>query len=820
MLIKNINKIAFRGKGFSFTYPQLLTQINHYASFFSGNPGQKVLIFSENRPEWVFALYAAWKNHAIVVPVDAMSAADELAYILSDSKPEIVFCSAAKKEALSSAINIAGFYPDVLIFEEKGIADLTVNDTVLGFEFPELSDIALIVYTSGTTGNPKGVILSFENLMLNLTAVSDIVPIYTEKENVLILLPLHHILPLMGTVVLPFYAGCTAAMSPSAASEDIIRTLQENSISIIVGVPRLYNVIRKGIMDKINAGLLPRLMFSVARMVNSFKFSRTLFKTVHKKFGGNIRYMVSGGAAIDKQVVQDFKTLGFEILEGFGMSEAAPMITFSRPSKVKPGSVGEPLPGVIIEIRDGEVVVKGKNITQGYYNKPLETSEVLKNGWLYTGDLGYIDNDGYLYITGRKKELIILSNGKNINPEEVERKLLSIAGGIKEAGVYAVNDTLQTVIYPDFNWLKQQHIDNINHYFKWKVIDYYNTQVSPYKKILGFALVNEELPKTRLGKIQRFKLEKYSQHLKSRKNDVTFEPFQEYTMLEKFLEDQLGKQVSPYDHLELDLAIDSLGLVSLSVFVNTSFGLNINENEFSRFESVLKLAEHIRHNRSKLVMEHIIWSDILKSPFHIHLPSSGFTSTFSRYFARVFLKTYFRIRTEGLTNLPDGPCIIAPNHQSFFDGFFLNAIFKNKLMNKTYFYAKEKHFRTRLLKSFAKWNNIIIMDINKDLKESIQKLAAVLNKGKNVIIFPEGTRTIDGTLGQFKKTFAILSQELNIPVVPVVIDGSYRALPSGSWFPKPLSKITIKVLQPVYPENHTYESLTSIVFGHISKNIK
>ncbi|MBN2612066.1 MAG: AMP-binding protein [Bacteroidales bacterium] len=819
MLIKNINKTAFTGKDFSFTYPQLLRQINHYASLMPGKPGQKVLLFSENRPEWVFALYAAWKNNAVVVPVDAMSAPDEVAYILGDSRPEIILCSAAKKEVLASAITLSGVFPDVLIFEDTGFADINEKDTAPGFALPGLSDTALIVYTSGTTGNPKGVVLSFENLMVNVTAVSDIVPIYTEKENVLMLLPLHHILPLMGTIVLPFYASCTVALSPSTASEDIIRTLQENRISIIVGVPRLYNLIIKGIMNKIKAGFLPRLMFSIARVVNSLSFSRKLFKTVHNKFGGKLRYMVSGGAAIEKQVVQDFRTLGFEILEGYGMSEAAPMITFSRPSKVIPGSVGEPLPGVTIEIRDDEVVVKGKNITQGYYNKPLETNEVIKNGWLYTGDLGYLDKDGYLYITGRKKELIILSNGKNINPEEVEKKLLSITGGIKETGVYALNDTLQAVIYPDFNWLKQQRIENISNYFKWKVIDAYNAHVSPYKKILGFALVNEELPKTRLGKIQRFKLGNYSQQLKDRKKDETFEAFQEYTMLKNFLEDQLGKEVSPYDHLELDLSIDSLGLVSLSVFVHTSFGFNINENEFARFESVLKLAEHIRDNRSKLVIENIIWSDILKSPFQIQLPSSGLAGNFSRYLAMVFLKVYFRIRAEGLSNLPEGPCIIAPNHQSFFDGFFLNAIFKNKLMKKTYFYAKEKHFKAAWLKSFAKLHNIIIMDLNKDLKESIQKLAAVLKKGKNVIIFPEGTRTIDGTLGQFKKTFAILSQELNIPVVPVVINGSYRALPSGSWFPKPFSKITIKVLQPVYPDNHTYESLTNVVFSHISKNI-
>ena len=819
MLINNLEKEAFAGRDFSLTYSGLISQIEYYSSLFSNKPGQKVLVFSENRPEWVFALYAAWLNNSVVIPVDYLSTIDEVAYILSDSKPEIVFCSELKKDVIVAAMLKAGYSPGILVFDDTGFSNSYKLIHTSGIELPDLSKTALIVYTSGTTGRPKGVMLTFENLMANVEAVTKTVPIYLKSDNILMLLPLHHILPVMGTVIIPFYAGCTVAMSPSTYSEDIINTLQSHKISIVVGVPRLYNVIRKGIMDKIKASLIARLLYFIAGIINSRKLSKIIFRTVHNKFGGNIKYMVSGGAAIDKRVVRDFNILGFELLEGYGLSEAAPMITFNRPSSARLGSVGQPLPGTQVEIRDEEIVATGKNIMKGYYNKPDETNEILKNGWLYTGDLGYIDDDGYLYITGRKKELIILSNGKNINPEEIESKLYEISEAIKEIGVYPINDTLQAVIYPDFIWLKNERIDNIQDYFKWKVIDNYNAQVSPYKKITGFALINEELPKTRLGKIQRFKLEKYASQLKKRDISDSFQDFQEYNILKKFLEEQLEKEVNPYDHIELDLAVDSLGLVSLSVFVQTSFGIDIKENEFARFESVIKLAEFIRENHLKIMVENINWTDILKSPFHFNLPTSGLLGSFSRYLSRIFLKSYFRIKAEGLSNLPDGPCIIAPNHQSFFDGFFLNAIFKNNLMRKTYFYAKEKHFRTSWLKAFARRHNIIIMDINKDLRQSIQKLAVVLKKGRNVIIFPEGTRSIDGKLGHFKKTFAILSQELNIPVVPVAINGSVKALPVGSWFPRPLSRINIKILQPVYPASHSYESLKNTVYDIIFSSL-
>lgn len=809
MLIQNRNKVAFKSKNFSFTYAQILNQINYYSTILSEKKGN-IIIFSENRPEYVFSLYAAWKNNCTVIPVDYLSTPDEFAYILNDSKPGTILTSAERKEAIEKTIELIDYKPEIIYFENTRFTD-SRNDTVTGFDVDNYEDIALIIYTSGTTGSPKGVKLSFTNLLSNIQAVSDKVPIYTEGERVLMLLPLHHIFPLMGTVIIPFYAGCTVAMSPSLSSEDIISTLGENSISIIIGVPRLYNTIRKGIMDKIHASKIALLLYKLAARVNSQKFSKTVFKTVHKKFGGSLKYLVSGGAAINKDVVRDFQILGFEVLEGYGMSEAAPMISFTRPGRIRLGAAGEAVPGVSIEIRDGEIVAKGKNIMNGYYNKPEETREVVRDGWLYTGDLGHLDEEGYLYITGRKKDIIILSNGKNINPEEIEIKIEKTSPAVKEAGIFAMNDTLNAVIYPDFTFIKNEPDEDYHDFFRWNVIDVYNNEASSYKKIHGLILVNEELPKTRLGKIKHFELEKFSVNLKRKRNEEQIENFQEFEILKKFLDDQFEKEVQPSDHIEMDLAIDSLGLVSLSVFVHSTFGLNMKEAEFAKFDSVLKIAEFIREHRTKINVENIQWSDILKVPFNSNIlrPKKG--SSVLRYAIKIFLKSYFRIKAEGLSNLPDSPCIITPNHQSIFDAFFLNAILKNKLMKKTYFYAKEKHFQQGWLKKIADYHNVIVMEKNVDLRLSIQNLAEILKKGRNVVIFPEGTRSADGTLGNFKKTFAILSQELNIPVVPVIIHGSKSALPVGSWFPRPFSKIKIRVLQPVYPLNHSYESLQQTV---------
>ena len=376
---------------------------------------------------------------------------------------------------------------------------------------------------------------------------------------------------------------------------------------------------------------------------------------------------------------------------------------------------------------------------------------------------------------------------------------------------------LQVIIFPDTAKMRYDGIDNVEEYIRWNIIGRYNQEVSPYKKIMKFILTDEELPKTRLEKLQRYKLPEIAEKSKKEKQTEFKQPeFPEYITIKNFLENETESVIYPGDHLETDIALDSLGLIAFLVFIENTFGIKLSEERLTGFKSVLELSEFVHENKTRINPETVNWAEILKEKVHITLPQTWFTHNLFNQISKVFLNLYFRLRGEGQMNIPDGPCIIAPNHQSFFDGFFVASFLKRKLMRKTYFYAKEKHWRKRWLRFLANRNNIIIMDINKDLKLSIQKMAAILQKGKNVIIFPEGTRSADGTLGRFKKTFAILSHELNVPVIPVVIKGAFEALPRGARFPKPFRKVSVKFLQPVYPVNHTYESLKEHVYDLVA----
>ncbi len=802
------------------SYAQLFEKIHAYAAFFQATSCAKAAIYSENRFEWVYALYAAWTNRCIVVPIDFMATADEVAYMLNDCAPEIIFCSREKERELRNALTSVSHAPTVVVFED--IADLAgrggVNDGAALER--DNNDTALIIYTSGTTGSPKGAMLSFDNLLANADGVSKDSPIYTPEQRALVFLPLHHIYPLIGSIIIPLYVGETCVFSPSMAADDIRETLQQHGVTLITGVPRFYNLLRKGIRDKIQKSAVARTLFRVAEYIDSPAFSRRVFHAVHEKFGGKIRFLVSGGAALDNDVARDFKTLGFDVLIGYGMTEAAPMIAFTRPGTLRIGASGHPLPCNEVKIVDGEILAKGRNVMQGYYNRPEETAAVIKDGWLHTGDLGQIDDDGYVFVTGRKKDTIVLSNGKNINPEELENKILKEFPAVREIGVFANQGALQAIIFPNFQQLQDDGVHAIDDFIRWNVLDEYNRNASPAKKIMSFTLVKTELPKTRLGKVKRFQLPQLIENASKERDHAPMPDYPEYRMIAAFIKEQTGKSAHPEDHLEIDLGLDSLDKVSLMTFLHATFGVDLQDNELIEHVTVGKIAEYVREKKVKMTEEGVNWHDVLHENVNVELPTSSLLHVVVSKMFKFLLRRYFQLRVTGLEHLPDSPVIFASNHQSFLDGLVIGSFFKTELLKRTYYYAAEQHFRKRWLQWFAARNNIIVVDMNRQLKLSLQKMATVLQRGNNIVIFPEGSRTRDGRLADFKKTFAILSRELNIPVVPIVLQGAYEAMPVGKALPKFRQPITVNFLPPIQPEDLSYEALTENVRQTIQGRLK
>lgn len=811
--VTDFNKEAVFYKNKEYTYKDLIREAKYISKVLGIEKGEKVVNFMENRPEFICSFFGIWNSKGVPINIDAGYTAEELEYILTDADPKVIMTSNKNLKVAEEAIKLSGKNIRIINCDEiKSPEDFEVDEYVI--YSPEPEDIGVLLYTSGTTGKPKGVVLTFDNLMSNVDAIVEI-KMATPKDRLLALLPYHHVLPLSINLLMAIHIGTLVVLIDELSASAILGALQKYKITIVVGVPRLWEMIHKGLMEKIKSSKIANLLFELCKKVKSVTLSKIVFKKVHQALGGNIRYLVSGGAKLDPNIMDDFKVLGIKVLEGYGLTETSPIIAFTRPDDVCIGTVGKTIPGVEVKIADdGELLVKGRNVLKEYYNKPEVTKEAKdENGWFHTGDLGKIEN-GYITIIGRKKEMIVLSNGKNINPIDIENEIAKGSDLIKEIAVMEHNNHLLALVYPDFKLIKERSITNITETLKWDIIDSYNINAPAYRKILEIKIVKDEFPKTKLGKLRRFMLKDILKNLedggenahKERPEDPESKT-REFQTLAQYIKEEKGENIYPDSHIEIDLGLDSLDIIQLNSFIEKTFGFKIKEEETVDLKVIKDICEYIRKNSKEYHLEKINWSEILKESIGYPLPSSNMIWLTKIFFAPI-LKFYLGLKIKGVEKLSKEPRIIICNHESFIDAFAVQRLFKGDMLKNTYYFAIKKHFDKAGLRFMANHGNIILMDINENLKESLQISAEVLKEGKNLVIFPEGARTRDGKLQDFKKFFGILSKELNIPVTVLGIDGAYESMPFGSIFPRP-AKIKLEVLGEVNPSGLSVEEIVN-----------
>ena len=818
-LLYDRNKAAIIYKDREYSYKELLTGIKYYSTLLNIKKDSKVVVYVENRPEIIQSFFSIWEKQGIAIVLDAGYTPEQLLYVFNDAEPEYIYATNKNYKNAVAAKEMYG----------KPLEIINIDNIVVPKEFQpdnyelnveNIEDTAVILYTSGTTGNPKGVMLSYKNLLSNVNAIKAI-NLVDETDRVLAILPYHHVFPLNINLLMTMYFGTLVVILDELSSEALRHALREYKISVIIGVPRVWEMLHKAIMNKINSSWITKKIFKICQSINSKSLSRLVFKKVYNELGGSLRVMASGGAKLDPEVSRDYLTLGLPMIEGYGLTETSPIIAFNKPTNVKAGTVGEIIPDVEVKIaEDGEILVKGANVMKGYYNNPTATKEVIdENGFFHTGDLGKFDGD-HLVIVGRKKEMIVLSNGKNINPADIENEIMKGTDLIKEIAVMEYNNHLMAVVYPDFDLIKHRNITNIKESLKWEIIDKYNVTAPKYRKILEVKIVKNELPKTKLGKVRRFMLNDFLKgevveegaegtvvNQQSKKEIEVPEELKEiYTTLKENIEKNYDAQVTPDAHLELDLGLDSLDIVEILSFVESSYGVKIKEEEFTNIKNVLTLAEFIKNHGGTFSNVEIDWKNILNERIDIDLPKSAWVGKLIRIITMPIFSLYFSLKKESQDKISNEPAIYIGNHQSFLDALMFNQAIPMKMMNDTYYIATVVHFDTPLRRYLADRGNVLIVDINKNLKETLQVSAEVLREGKNLVIFPEGARTRDGELQEFKKTFAILSKELNVPVVPFGIKGAYKAMPYGRKFPS-MYPIKIKFFDKIYPENLTIEEI-------------
>lgn len=518
------HKLALKKGDTEYTYSQLKVEVvklkNHLLSL-DLKKGDKFAVIGENRPEWAIGYLAIQRAGLVCVPLDRLLSEAETLHILRHSEARGVISSERhidKVEAVKDELSDLQF-----IIPMNSIKELETKEDISPGEI-DPDSMALLIFTSGTTGTAKAVMLSHNNIISNLKSVTR--TIYVDENDTMVsIIPMHHTFEGTCGFLFPLYRGAAVYYPPSIKPNDLLATMREANVSCVIAVPLLFEKFLATVHKEVSKSSFPtKVMFNAISGIGSvFKFLRkALFAKVRRKMGlGNLRIAVTGAAAFTEKVARGLELLAIPILQGYGLTEASPVISVNPLEKSKNESVGIPIHDVEVKINKpdengiGEIIVRGPNIMLGYYNNKEATDRALKDGWFYTGDLGRLDNEGYLYITGRTKSLIVTQTGKNIYPEELEEKLIK-SKWIKEVLVVpridpkTKKESIYALIFPDYELLEQHSIskditlskEDIESIFK-DEIKKVNEDLPAYKKITQFEIREEEFPKTTMLKIKR-----------------------------------------------------------------------------------------------------------------------------------------------------------------------------------------------------------------------------------------------------------------------------------------------------------------------------
>jgi long-chain acyl-CoA synthetase len=824
------------------TYAQLVRGARDVGARLLGaglEAGDRVALVSENRPEWAAAYLGIVGAGGAAVPLDIQLPEAEVGNVLSHAECRFAVASGKQAPRLLGLPGAAPRLRQILDLDALGSHGSAGAPLASSSSTPDA--LASILYTSGTTGVPKGVMLSHANFLANVDSVMRF-RLLDAGDNLLSLLPLHHAFPFMVQLI-TLCTGACLTFPLSLRGPDLLRCMAETGVTVLVGVPQLFYMLHKGILEQIDRRppLVRLLLRALLRLSGTLRargmnLGRLVFGTVHRRFGGKIRLMVSGGARLDPAIARDFLALGFVFSEGYGLTETAPVVTFNPLDAVKPGTVGIAVPGVQLRIDRpdaagvGEVAIRGANVMRGYYKQPEATAEVLRDGWFFSGDLGFLDAQGYLTITGRAKEVIVLSSGKNVYPEEVEQVYLQ-SPYIKEICLVpqtggragAQVEGLLALVLPDLDYFRSQGMTSIAETIRWDM-ENVAKDLPAYKRPTSLRIVKDPFPRTRLGKIQRHLVqERY-------RGQAAPEPPRAEAAPEAdgmAPRDPVAGAISQYlrrtterptvgmdDSLELDLGLDSLSRVEMLVALEAMFGVKLPDEAAAELFTVRDVVEKVRALQAGPVAvgsaaERVSWHTILTGSTTPEAEavlessrslSARLVSTLSRAICVGVLRTLYRLKVEGREGLPAaGPLLLAANHTSYLDAFVLAAALPAPVARQVFYMGFEWFFRHPLLAWWARGVHVIPVDMDSHLVRGLQASARVLRGGKVLCLFPEGERSASGALRPFRKGVGILVGELRVPVLPAHIQGAFEAWPRGQRLPG-VHAIRVRFGRPVSAE--------------------
>lgn len=878
---KKHDQIAMRVVGDDseiYTYGETLSAIRSVAYRLEQEKvgrGDRVALIGENHPCWAIAYLGTLYHGSVCVPLDPHGEIETLSNFLENSEAKVAFISPDMTERFHEIEERVGRHIPTVVWKLENSANgFQKFEDWSGTEFPESfakevpeignDENALLMYTSGTTGKPKGVPLTHGNIISELLGVDEVLR-FRDDERILSLLPLFHAYLQIVNLWVATTVGAEVGYLKELSPAELGTAMKEFKPTILTTVPRLWYLFHKKIFDAIEAKSgIAQMVANSLLSLNGFSrdtlginLGKKLFSQVHDGFGGNVRIAITAGSRFDEKVASDFHKLGFTIIQGYGLTETSGAATATFETDNRVGSVGKAMSGTEIKIGDpdkdgvGEVLIRGGVVFKGYYNNPTANEEAFtEDGWFRSGDLGKLDKDGHLYIVGRAKDVIVLPSGKNVHPEDLEVHYLK-APEVEELAIIGVEDKsearagaekLIAIAIPDFEYLRQAKIANSKEAIRY-ALDNLGRELPEYQRVREYIVRQEPLPRTATRKIKRFELKKEVESGKLSSGVPDKKAWQLETADKTLLESNVGRAVMsvvdqhtkdidtvhPQMNLEIDLGLDSLERAEVFAALEHAFGTEFTgeqaaaaitlANVIDLVGSTPKGEELSKESSGATLDTDLNWSTILKDADE-HLPEvdgvlqdrtvfSAFAFVVYRCF-NLFCRVFMRLEVKGIENIAplEKPYLICPNHQSFLDPFVLSSNYPFHVFKNIFHVGASMFFKSGFMRFVAKMLNVVPIDQDTQLLRAMKAGAIGLKNGKILNIYPEGERAFDGELHEFKKGAAILATELDLPIVPVALDGLQNVWARRSWKIRP-AKVKITIGKPFYPKDVVKTAETS-----------
>ncbi len=775
--------------------------------------GDRVALGGRNHPDWPIAWFGIIRCGAAAVPIDKDYAALPLATVLRKSKAKLAIFDDHVVSLRESAPDLDASCPR---WDLHAMTRLPHPDQPEPCA-PEVeildSDLASVLYTSGTTGDPKGVMLTHENFAALIAALAPLFPL-GHDDRLLSVLPLHHTFEFTCGMLLPLSRGARVIYLDEINGDRMIEGLGLGQVSAMIGVPALWELIeRKILTDVRERGKLTERVFEFMLELNrnigrtlGMDLGRVLFGPVHSKLGGNLRYLVSGAASLPKDVHETFQGLGLHLAEGYGLTEAAPVLTLAKSSpRNKGGNVGKPIPGVEIRIEGandegvGEILARGPNVMVGYEGDASETQKVLEDGWLRTGDVGKLDDRGRLKIVGRSKEVILSGSGENVYPDDVE-VMLGLPRFIKELSIVGLPDKdkpgaerVAVLAVPDYEG------DEVDRVARRREAE------AELRKACGdlpramrpgvIHLSDAELPRTTTRKVMRKQVRTMLLNLRDAADAIAAAkaagPNEVQTSVVRTAIASIAKksvdEVFAHHDIVSDLGFDSLMVVELTstleaaaprlVGRDLSALRTVAELEQVVLESGVKPPEPSKTRQIDKDNDDLYVPDFIREPAKAAL-TVGQLSFYDRF---------MKVKVRGKANIPHNrPTLVVANHASHLDMGLAKYALGSYGQNIVALAANDYFFKNKWMRAyFENFTNMAALDRRSGLRKALEQAGDYLGRGQTVLLFPEGTRTPDGQMREFMPLIGHLALTFNIDILPLWLGGTFKAMPKGSKIPFP-----------------------------------